>query len=179
MKPLKFFWNTHKWIGLTLGLVFLNLAITGFFLLLKKDYDWIQPPSQQAAVGELKDCISIRQLFDVVLAEKHPDFRSVDDIDRVDFRPDKRLHKVKSKHNYTEIQVCAVTGAVLSTDVRNSDWIEQIHDGSFFAAWTHDWLMPTVACGLLFMVGSGTYIWMSPILSKRRRRKRNQSIAAG
>lgn len=179
MKPLKFFFTAHKWTGIILGLIFVNLAVTGFLLLKKKDYAWIQPPSQQAAAGKLKDCISLRALFDVVLAQNHPDFKTDDDFDRVDFRPGQRLHKVRSKHSYTEIQVCAVTGEVLSTETRVSDWVEQLHDGSLFADWTHDWLMPVVAFALLFLVGSGIYIWLAPALSKRRRRKKKRSIPPG
>lgn len=172
MKPFKFFWNTHKWTGIVLGLILVNLAVTGFFLLAKKDYAWIQPPNQQAASGNFEDCLSIRELLDAVLAEKHPDLLTEDDIARIDFRPSERLHKVKSKHNYSEIQICAITGEVLSAGVRNSDWLERLHDGSLFGGWVHGWVMPLVACALLFMVVSGYYIWLAPIISKRRRQKK-------
>lgn len=171
MKAFKFFWTTHKWTGIILGVVFVNLAVTGYFLLQKKEHAWLQPPTQQATAGELKDCISLRQVFDVVLAQNHPDFRTDQDIDRVDFRPSNNVHKVRSKHNYSEIQVCALTGGVLSVETRTSDWIEQLHDGSFFGDWVHVWIMPIAAIALLFLVGSGIYIWLAPIMSRRRRNK--------
>ena len=178
MFAFKFFWTTHKWTGILLGIVFLNLAVTGYLLLVKKDYDWIQPPSAKATAGRVEEFASLQKIFAAVIAENHPDFRSADDVDRIDFRPGKRLHKVRSKHNHAEIQVDAVTGAVLQHGFRASDLIEQIHDGTFFGGWAHDWLMPVVAGALLFLVVSGLYIWIAPILKKRRRRL-DKARAAG
>ncbi len=172
MKVYKFFWDTHKWTGLFAGLILLMIAVTGFLLIVKKDYDWIQPPTQRGSEGQLAEFITIEHLVDAVLAENHPDFQSADDIDRVDFRLSKRVHKVHSKHHHAEIQVDAVTGKVLSTDWRPSDLIESIHDGSFFAEWVHDYLMPVVAVALAFLVGSGVYLWLIPTLRKRRNKKK-------
>jgi len=80
---------------------------------------------------------------------------------------------VRSEHNWSEIQVDAVTGKVLSTGkVRRSDLFEQIHDGSFWADWVHEWVMPFVSLALLFMVFSGLWLWIEPSVRKRRRKKR-------
>ena len=38
-------------------------------------------------------------------------------------------------------------------------------------------MMPLVACALLFMVVSGYYIWLAPIISKRRRQKKPTTTA--
>ena len=176
MKLFKLLWSTHKWTGIVLGVVFLNIAITGTFLLLKKDYEWIQPRTQSGASGDVSSFITNQKLFEVVLAEGHPDFKTVEDIDRVDFRPSKRVHKVRSVHNYSEIQVDAVTGEILSLEMRRSDWFERLHDGSLYGSWAHDWLMPVAACGLVFLVLSGLYIWYFPGWKKRRRlRAENRS----
>ena len=171
MKLFKFLWTTHKWTGVILGIIFLQLAVTGFLLLTKKNYDWIQPPMQNGTAGEVKDFITLQEVFARVFARNHPDFKSFDDIDRVDFRPGARVHKVRSKHNYSELQIDAVTGEVLSDDWRASDLIEKLHDGRFYAAWLHDYLMPLVAIGLAFLVLSGLYMWLFPILRKHLRAK--------
>lgn len=42
-RSFKLFWTTHKWIGIILTLVFTLTAVTGFLLLVKKDFDWIMP----------------------------------------------------------------------------------------------------------------------------------------
>lgn len=171
MRFYRFFWDTHKWTGIILAIVFLNIAVSGFLLLIKKDYDWIQPPTMSGVEGSVDEFITVRRLVDVVLAENHPDFASFDDIDRVDFRPGKRVHKVRSKHNYSEIQVCAVTGEVLHRDWRPSDLLEQIHDGSFFGDWVHDYFMLLVPVGLAFLAVSGLYLWIAPKLRTRRRKR--------
>ncbi len=178
MSSFKLFFNTHKWTGMTLSLIFATTSVTGFMLLLKKRVDWIQPATQQGAPGELSEFITVQELFEVVFAQKHPDFKTLDDIDRVDFRPDQRVHKVRSIHNFSEFQVDAVTGEILSgRNVRRSDLLEKIHDGTFLAQWFHDWIMPVVAIALMFMVCSGIWLWLEPILRRRRRKKRQKAEA--
>jgi uncharacterized iron-regulated membrane protein len=172
MKTFKLFWNLHKWIGIAAALIVLCTATTGFLLLIKKKVDWIQPPTMTGAPGEPADFITNQQLFEAVFARNHPDFTSMDDIDRVDFRPAKRVFKVRSEHNYSEIQVCAVTGSILSVDDRPSDLLESIHDGSFFAGWVHDWLMPAFAIALAFLAFSGLWLWIEPVIRRRKRKKR-------
>jgi len=173
VKTFKFFLRTHKWTGIILSVLLAMTAVTGFLLLVKKQVAWIQPPTMKGAAGEVEDFITNQRLFEVVLSHGHADFQAMDDIDRVDFRPDKRVFKVRSLHNNAEIQVDAITGDVLSIDVRRSDLIEQIHDGSFFAGWFHDWGMPVVALALLFLVFSGLWLWLEPVIRKARRRRRN------
>ena len=89
-----------------------------------------------------------------------------------------RIHKVRSKHHHSEMQVDAVTGKVLDTDWRPSDLLESIHDGSYFGAWVHDYVMLVVPLGLAFMALSGVYLWLSPVLRKRRHKKRARNKAA-
>ena len=170
MKLYKLLWDTHKWVGIVLSIVFFNLAVTGLLLLVKKKYDWIQPTTQKGAEGNVADFITIEALFDVVLSAGHEDFQSSADIDRVDFRPDKRVHKVQSVHHNSELQIDAVTGRILSDKMRRSDLLEQIHDGSFFGDWAHDWLMPLVAAGLFFLSASGLYLWLQPKIRKKVKR---------
>ncbi len=170
MRLYKFFWDTHKWTGIVLALVFLNVAVTGFFLLIKKRADWIQPPTQKGQAGDVEDFISIQKLIEVVLAHGHEDFRTLEDIDRVDFRPGKRVHKVLSVHHHSELQVDAVTGEILSEDWRVSDLLEDLHDGSFFGDWVHDWFMLLTPVGLVFLVGTGFYLWLDPVMRRRKKK---------
>lgn len=181
MLPLKrwyrFSWTTHKWVGLALAPVFVGIAATGFLLLLKKDYDWIQPPTRKGAAfdAEHPTWMRLDEVFRIASGYEH--FESIDAIDRVDFRPEKRIHKIRSKHDYWELQIDAVTGEVLSHERRMSDLIEQIHDGSFFAEGVHAYFMPLVAVALSFMAATGVYIWWFPIGTKRRRRRERAAAA--
>jgi uncharacterized iron-regulated membrane protein len=167
----KLFRKTHKWTGIILSLVFINTAATGFLLLIKKNHDWIQPPTRLGAEGGVDTFISPQKLFLVVFSQNRKEFRTLEDIDRVDFRPGKRVFKVRSRHRHAEIQVDAVNGAVLSVAWRPSDLLESLHDGSFFGDWCHGYLMPAAAGVLFFLSASGLYLWLAPLIRKRRRRK--------
>lgn len=175
MKTFKFFWTTHKWTGIGLSLVFAMTAVTGFLLIVKKNFDWIQPPSQKGADGTLEDMRPLQEIIGAVLAQNHPDFQTLADIERIDIRPDKRIAKFRSQENWSEFQVDLMTGEVLSgRDIRRSDLIEQIHDGTFLGDWFHNWIMPVVAIALLFLVCSGLWLWLEPKVRKRKRKKRRQ-----
>ncbi len=174
MNTFRFFWNTHKWVGISAAAFLLLIASTGFLLLLKKEFAWIQPPTQVGSEGRLEGFLTLEEAWQRVLAAKHPDFRTIDDLDRIDVRPSQRIYKVRSKHNHTEIQVDAINGAILSTETRRSDFLEELHDGSWFAKPVHDYLMPIVALCVVFLVCSGLWIWSAPIL-KRRRSKRERA----
>lgn len=171
MKLFRFIWNAHKWIGITVAVFFVVISVTGTMLLLKKNVAWLQPPTQRGAEGDIADFLPIQDVLATAFESGHPDFRSIDDIDRIDFRPGKRVHKVRSKHNNAEIQVDAITGEILSIDVRRSDLIEQIHDGSIVGDWFKVWFMPLVALCMLLLVVSGLWIWIQPIIRRKRRKK--------
>lgn len=168
MKSFKFFWSAHKWTGLALAAIFSVTSVTGFLLLIKKKVDWIQPPTISGESGGIESFITTQKLFQIVFSQEHPAFQSLDDIDRVDFRPNKRVFKVRSNSSY-EIQVDAVTGEVLGIAYRRSDFFEKLHDGSYFGEWIHQWVMPVAAVGLLFLVCSGLWLWTEPKLRRRRR----------
>lgn len=172
MRTHKFIWETHKWIGIVLAIFYVNLAVTGFLLLIKKKHDWIQPAEQTPAAGEFHEFVTLQEVVAEVLNAGHPDFKSVEDIDRIDVRPGKRIHKVISVHNYTEMQVDAVTGEILSVAKRRSDFFEKLHDGSWYADRVHDWVMPVVAVGLLTLSITGLYLWYVPWRKRRQIRRR-------
>jgi uncharacterized iron-regulated membrane protein len=167
MRLFRFLWSAHKWTGVVLAVVFLNFAATGFLLLMKQRFDWVQPPTRRGAEGALAQVIPMERVLGIALARGIEGLASPDDVDRVDFRPDRRVFKVVSK-GYDEVQVDAITGAVLSEDWRPSDLLEDLHDGSFFAAAAHAWLMPLAAVGLFFLVGSGLYLVIAPAVRRRR-----------
>jgi uncharacterized iron-regulated membrane protein len=172
MSSFKFFWSTHKWVGITIAIIVLNLAGTGFLLLIKKKIAWIQPPEIR---GVTENQFGIG--FDDILAACRPypelEIQSWDDVDRIDVRPGKGMLKVRSK-NFWEAQVDISDGAVLQVAFRRSDFIETIHDGSFYANWLHDWVWPCVAVCMFFLVFSACWLWLEP---KYRRAKRKRAAA--
>ncbi len=170
MKLFRFFWDTHRWTGITIGLVLLLVAGTGFLLLLKKEYASLQPPTRRGASSEFETFGKLQESWKSVLALKRPEFRSTDDIDRIDVRPGKGTYKFRSKRDDYEVQVCATTGAILSQATRRSDFIERLHDGSWISGSFKTYVMPLVALGLIYLAFTGYTIWLMP--KWRRRKKR-------
>ncbi len=179
MSTFKLVWNVHTYVGLVLAVIVAMVSVTGLLLLVKKDFAALQPPTQRGEPGEPADFIPVAEVLKATYATGHPAFASFDDIDRIDVRPDRRVHKVRSVHGQMELQVCAVTGAILSGPLpRRSDLIESIHDGSFFGDWAHGWLMPATALGLVVLTVSGIWVWIAPVLTRRRRRRAIAARAA-
>ena len=170
MRHYKFFRETHKWFGIVLAVVFLNIAVTGFLLLEKKNFSWVQPETMQSVQGSTESFITNQQLFEKVFSQGHDDFQTIEDVDRVDFRPDKRVFKVRSKRNFSEIQIDAVTGDILSNAKRNSDLIEALHDGSLFGGFVHAFIMPMTALATVYLTLTGLYLWLAITVKRFKRR---------
>ena len=171
MRVFRTIWLLHRWLGIAAGVILMMMAITGFLLLIKKDHDWIQPTPMTCADGGVDQLQPLQKVFEAVMALDLPQFQSEDDIARIDFRPNKRLHKVLSRHGHLEVQVCAITLATSVPRVRRSDWIESLHDGSLFGDFAHERVMPVVAFFLLFLCGSGYVMWAVPKWKKWRKRR--------
>ena len=142
--------------------------MTGLPLLEKKEYEWIQPNTRTGTEGTINDFIDMQKLFEIVFSQDHESFQGLEYIDRVDFRPNERVFKVRSRENYMEMQIDAVNGAVLNISTRRSDLCENLHDGSFFGKIMHGKLMPIVAVGNLSLVASGIYLWLGPKLKRKK-----------
>jgi len=170
MNHYRFNRTSHKWLGIIFAVVFLNISVTGLLLLVKKNFNWIQPETKQGAPGSTDQFITNQQLFQTVFSQAHEDFQAIEDIDRVDFRPGKRVFKVRSKKNHAEMQIDAVTGDILSIAKRNSDLIESLHDGSFFGGFVHLFIMPVMAVATGFLTVTGLYVWMAPIVKRRSKK---------
>ena len=172
MWGFRWFWNTHKWTGLTLGLVFVLSAVTGVLLLVKKEFSYLQPPTQKGTPGAVSSFLSIDEVTRAALSVGHPRFQSEDDIDRIDVRPAKYVFKVRAKEEDAEIQVCATTGHILSVSVRRSDFLERLHDGSWISNSFKTFAMPLAGLGLLYLVFSGYWIWLQPKLARAKRKRK-------
>ena len=171
MKMSKLARKTHKWFGIVLSLILCNISVTGLLLLEKKEYEWLQPSTRTGSEGTIDELIDIQTVLEVAFAQGYESFQGLEFIDRVDFRPDERVFKVRSSKNYMEMQIDAVSGAVLSISARRSDLCENLHDVSFFGQIMHGKLMPIVAVGNLTLIATGFYLWLSPKLKRKKTKK--------
>lgn len=159
----------HYWTSLPLFLTIFVIALTGTMLALKKDFDVLQPPVQQGSgVGDLN-----RPMADLVAAVATLPGRgqvSWKDVDRIDIRPVDGIAKV-ILHDRTEVQVDLASGKVLQVGYRTSDLLETIHDFSFIAPWAKYLFSFGSGLAILAMAGTGLYMFLLPMLVRRRKRR--------
>jgi len=144
--------------------------------MLKKEIDWIQPPTERGVVSNQMPEVSYARLLEVSQSRPEAGISQWSDIDRIDMRPGKGLAKVISRTGW-EVQIDTSNAAVLSANYRRSDVIESIHDGSYFADWTKLFLFLPVGLLLILMWGTGIYLFFRTEILKSRKRRRAKSKA--
>lgn len=160
--------KVHRWAAIATALPVIIVIVTGIILQVKKEFDWIQPPTQHGSTSEL--VLSFDQILDVVSKVPEVDLTSWDDINRLDVRPGKGIIKVRGNNDW-EVQLDSKTGDVLQVAVRRSDFIESIHDGSFFHESFKLWVFLPTAVILAAMWGTGIYLFLLPYMLKAKQRK--------
>lgn len=157
----------HRVGALVSALPLIVVIVSGLFLQLKKDWSWVQPPTERGTTNTLR--LSFEEILGAAKSAQQAGIQSWEDVDRLDVRPSKGMVKVRAKNRW-EVQLDAANGDVLSVNYRRSDLIEQIHDGSFFGDPAKLWVFLPAALILLGLWVSGVYLWLLPHLVKRRRR---------
>ncbi len=158
----------HNWGAIMIALPVIIVLVTGVLLLLKKDFDWLQPPTikgEQKGIG-----IGFDDILAVARTVPEAEIESWADIDRLDVRPGKGMLKVRAENRW-EIQIDGNTGAVLQVAYRRSDLIESIHDGSFFGDHAKLWVFLPSALVLIGLWVTGMVLFFHPYLVKARKRR--------
>lgn len=161
----------HYWGSFSIALPLIIMIGAGVLLMVKKEFDWIQPPSQKGIERQLVPMASMQDLFDAALTVEVAEFTRWDELQRADLKPGKGIIKFVSKTNW-EVQVDTHTAEVLFVAQRRSDVIESIHDGSFFADWVKLWVFLPAGVGLFVLWISGIYLFTAAEVKKRKMRRR-------
>lgn len=159
----------HYWVGAVIALPVLVIIGTGLLLQVKKQLTWVQP-AEQRGTGTSPQ-LDLEGILASVRGVKELNVKSWDDVNRLDVRPGRGMVKVWLKSDW-EVQVDLGTGRVLQTAYRRSDWIESIHDGSFFAGDLSKLgiFLPS-GVALLLMLITGLWMFWVPFSAKRKRKK--------
>lgn len=164
--------RVHYWMSMAIALPLLLVIVTGIALQLKKQIAWVQPPEQRTEVRV--PTVAWEQILQTVRAS---DGSATQDatwkqVDRIDVRPSKGIAKVLMKDGW-ELQVDLESGRLLQRAIRRSDWIESLHDGSFFAGdYSKLGIFLPVALALLGLWGTGLWMLWQPIAARRRQKSR-------
>lgn len=160
----------HYWAALACAVPIIIVIVTGVLLLLKKEVDWIQPPSEQGQGNT--PTIEFAEIIPALSTVTETDISGWQQIERIDVRPSKGILKIQIEGGW-EVQMDHQTSKVLSVAIRRSGLIESIHDGSFFHAKAKLWVFLPAAIVLLFLWITGMYLFVITELAKfRSRRKR-------
>lgn len=145
------------------------VIISGILLQLKKQLPFVQPVEQSGIVHE--PVVTPAGYLEAIKAAKQDGDVTWKDVQRVDIRPSKGIAKVILKSD-VEYQIDLGSGHILQREIRRSDFIESLHDGSFFAGDISKLgVFLPAAIGLLVLCLSGIYMFWLPIIVKLRKRR--------
>lgn len=170
----------HYWGSAIIAIPLLLVIATGVILQLKKDWAWVQPVEHRGR--EKAPVIELSDILNAVRNHSHPEVnvQGWEDIKRLDVRPDRGVAKATLQNDW-EVQVDTTDGRIMQVAYRRSDFLEALHDGSFISDGYKLWIVFPSSLILLFLWGSGVWMWIWPIINKRRvraRKARSQSASA-
>lgn len=159
--------SLHLWLSLVIFIPVIIVIGSGLLLQVKKEFDWIQPPTQKAP--NAYPTLSFERILQSASTVAEANIVTWEDIDRLDVRPNKGIIKVRGK-NHWEIQLDAQSGDVLQVAYRRTDTIEAIHDGSWFFEGAKLWLFLPAAILLFVLWVTGLVMLFTTLKSKYRKR---------
>ena len=169
MKLQRFNRKTHFWGAIICALPIAIVLVTGVLLLLKKDFDWIQPATIKTAARQ--PALSFEKILGIAMTVPQAGISSWGDISRIDVRPNKGVIKVQSNSDW-EIQLNLKTGDVLQVAYRRSNLIESLHDGSFFFKGAKLAVFLPAAIILIWLWLSGMYLFFITLNARHKKRQR-------
>ena len=159
--------RTHAWISICFAVPLVVIIITGILLQLKKQLPFVKPVERAGVTHE--PVATPAQYLEAINRGKLDGNVTWKDVQRVDIRPSKGIAKVILKSD-VEYQVDLGTGHILQRELRMSDFIESLHDGSFFAGDISKLgVFLPAAIGLLVLWVSGIYMFWLPLVVKLRK----------
>ncbi|MEL6371119.1 MAG: PepSY domain-containing protein [Pseudomonadota bacterium] len=165
----------HHWGSLFIMLPVALVISTGLLLILKKQIDWVQPPTVAGSEQTAIPVLTIEELFEAAQSVEELELNSWQELSRVDFKPGKGTVKFVAANNW-EAQVDTSTGEVLQVAYRRSDVIEALHDGSFFAGWAKLYIFFPSGMILLVMWGTGVYLFVLTRWKRAAKSKKKSTI---
>jgi len=170
------FRSFHRWLGIIGALALIVIASTGFLLATKDTFGWVKPKTHSGAdMAELSEVVSLDTAAKSAFALGIPELQSHEDIDRIDYRPEKNVFKIVSLSGYHEVQVCGKTGDVLNVAKRVDQMAEDIHDFRYFSEKLHLIGSPVVAVLLFGLGATGITIFFVPVVRRWRYRRQKAS----
>lgn len=171
-KLIRIFRKVHRTTGALLFVFFFLIAVTGFLLGIKKHSGGIiLPDTKIGSTTQITTFLpldSLQKNASRFLADYLNQTKKIE-IERIDVRPKKGIVKFTFVSNFYEVQLDGASGHLMQIDLRRSDVIEKIHDGSIvdyylgFESGVFK-LIYTIIMSLALMVFTitGFWLWYGP-----------------
>lgn len=159
----------HRWGAILVALPFLIVLLSGLFLQVKKQFDWIQPPTETGS--QTGASLSFDEILSTAKTIPELEAESWSDIDRLDVRPEDGVIKIRGNNGW-EAQIDAHNATILNVGQRRSDIIESLHDGSWFHDKAKLWIFLPTAIVVTILWLTGIYLIGVPYFAKWQNRKR-------
>jgi len=180
-KVLRVFRRIHRTTGAFLFLFFFLIALTGLLLGWKKNSNgFLLAKSFEGTSANLDMWLPLDSLHTLACKIYNDSIGSqaLPEVDRIDVRKEKGMGKFVFKGNYWAIQLDGVTGQLLHIEKRRADFIEHLHDGSYFDHYfgTKGGIIKLIytsimGLALLTFTITGFWLWYGP----KRMRKANEA----
>lgn len=174
--------SVHRWLAPLSILLLITTAASGLLLGWKKHSGgWLMADNAPGISTDMSRWLpmdSLNTLADRYLSDSIEPGLSTEK-DRIEIRPEKGMVKFTFTEHYHALQLDATTGRLLKTEIRRSDWIERLHDGSLFdrmigkGSQTGKLAYTTLTATLLLLLTiTGTFLWINPIRLRRLKREK-------
>lgn len=141
----------HRIVSLIVLLPFALVLGTGLVLQLRQELDFIQP---KAVAMERIEGKAILTIDEMIQASGEPR----ETIERVIFKPSK-FHLALWLKDGRELQIHPQTGEILKSAPRYTNFLIELHQGSFFSKWAQYLVFFPAGLGVLFLTISGLVIY--------------------
>jgi uncharacterized iron-regulated membrane protein len=145
----------HRYVALVILLPLTLISLTGVVLQLRSQFEFIQPSTIKNEMPKDSKLMSFESLLETYGAKN---------IEQIILKPSKGSLVVRLLDGH-ELQLNPVTGEVLKKALRRTNFLIELHQGSFFGKFGQYGVFFLAALGLCFLIVSGMIIY--PFKRKR------------
>lgn len=170
--------KVHRTTGIALFFFFFIVSVTTILLGWKKDSaGYLLAETQTGTTADLKEWLPLDSLSlkAALVMREHLGPDSNLEVDRIDVRPENGIVKVSFIDSYWGLQLDGATGKPLSIAMRRSDFIEDLHDGSYLDDFfqTDGEILKLIytsimGLALFFFTVTGFWLWYGPKRMKKK-----------
>lgn len=141
--------KTHRYVALGATLPLILVALSGVMLQVRNQFEWIQPSPVSAEMLSGEALLP----FEKIISD-----HGQENVDQIIYRPTKKNMAVRLKDG-TEVQIHPQTGAVLKTAVRRTNFLIDLHQGTWMGKIGQYGIYFPTALAFCFLIVSGIVIY--------------------